>query len=333
MVPGLLRAAENRRLWQYSTFSWVKRVPAEMGAPANDQPVHLETMALANALSTVRFVTGYKEAALFDRTEAKEAAEAMVDALSMAQPGDDLELLSTAIRGGGFLSTTAGVTARFFVKDGKFNLIVQDPRNEYMAAYNFANQMPDFEYGSRKKKADGVVLKAPGAEVRRPDWILVPMSTLTTPVSQPVPAPVPAPVPQPVPVPVPQPAPVPVPVPVPVPAPVVAAAASTPAVVSSSVDYAVQGAEKFVIFTTPDRTLTLPDPGGANANRILTVLSSNVPGRSNKLTILCGSGSKLKSAADGYASAKGSCTLDAVKGQAPNASITCVSDGQSWFCQ
>ena len=177
MVPGLLQAAETRQMWQISAFSWIRRSPAEKGASANGQPLQVDPAALAKAMEGIRFVSGSAQEPLFERTEAEKLAKAMAEALSLAGPGEDLELLSTSKRGASFLSTSQAVTARVFAADGKLNLIVHDSRNDFMFQYNLDQMMPRFKYGSRTT-AGPVVLKDPEAEFRRTDWIALPVEAL-----------------------------------------------------------------------------------------------------------------------------------------------------------
>jgi hypothetical protein len=183
LVPGLLQAAGTRRTWMISTFSWIRRVPAEKGAPASGQPMRVEAAALAQALGAVRFVSGSAEEPLFDPAEAADVAKAMAEALALAGPDEDLELLSTAKRGRFALGDSLGVTARIFARDDKLNLIVHDARKDYMVEYRQETRMPEFDYGSRSV-AGGVTLKAPGAEVRRADWIVLPLAA-PAPVASP----------------------------------------------------------------------------------------------------------------------------------------------------
>jgi hypothetical protein len=77
------------------------------------------------------------------------------------------------------------VAARVFVQDGKLNLIVQDARLDFKYRYLMTNQMPVVQYGSRAKPG-AVVLKAAGAELPRPDWVVLPLAT--TSAAQPEPA-------------------------------------------------------------------------------------------------------------------------------------------------
>jgi hypothetical protein len=313
LAPGLLRAADTRT-WMISTFSWVKRIPAERGAPVNSQPLRVEAAVLERALGSVRLVSGPNEEPLFDPAEASDLAKAMAEALSLARLDEDLQLLSTAKRGRFVLGDSLAVTARVFVEDGKLNLIVHDARKDFMVEYRQETRLPEFEYGSRAA-AGGVLLQAPQAEVRRADWIILPLTPQAA--ASPLPAVRPAAEVHASAAPMAQPQPV---------------AGSVPAVaVSPGGSYTVQANDRVIVFSSVDSTLTVPDPGGANANRVLVIL---VPEYSNRLTIQCSAGSKLKHTLDGFAASGSSC-LFAASGTAPHLSgaITCVSDGSHWYCK
>ena len=211
--PGLRSAApESRRLWEISPFSWVRRAAAEKGAPANGQPLRVEAAALVQALGSVRVVvSGSLQESLFSLPETTSLGKALSEALAVAGPDEDLLLLSTSKRDAGLFGKSLGVTARAFVRDGRLNLIVQDGRLEFVDQYFRDFQMPRFDYGSRSKGGNAI-LKAPGAENPRPDWIVIPLDELVTPAPQPPAAAVP---PKPVPAPVPAAAPAVVPVAIP----------------------------------------------------------------------------------------------------------------------
>jgi hypothetical protein len=183
LVPGSILAAGTHTLWEFAPYSYLKRGPAEPGAAANSQPLKVDAATLAQALGAVRFVDKTKEEPLFMPAEVTTIADVMAEALALAKPGEDLSLLSTLNRGRGIVSNTRTVTARIFVLDGKLNLIVHDTRLEWLYYPSLTdNRMPTFDFGSRAKAGDAV-LKAPGAEVRRADWLVLPL-TAPAPASQ-----------------------------------------------------------------------------------------------------------------------------------------------------
>jgi hypothetical protein len=200
-------SAQGRTVWTLSAYTWIKRVPAEGGAPPNAHPARVTPEALQSLLGVVEAEVDRQQVPLFGRSELKELAAALSEALALAQPGEDLLLLATSRHGGGFLDRAEGLTARVFLRDGALNLIVHDARLNFLDDQLLNNREPTFVYGSRKAPS-GVALRAPGATLLRPDWLalaLPPPPPPPRPV-EPAPAPVPTPVPAPVAVPAPAPA-------------------------------------------------------------------------------------------------------------------------------
>jgi len=172
LLPVSAAPADTRRTWELNPFTRINRVPSEKGAPVNGHPLTVEPEALSQALGLVRFMAGRGEEPLFAPDEASNLSKALAEALALAEPGEDLELLSTIKRGSGFFSRSLSVTARLFARDGKLDLIVHDARLDCVSPYNVVLGMPKFEYGSRTT-ASRVVLKAAGAEARRADWLVL----------------------------------------------------------------------------------------------------------------------------------------------------------------
>lgn len=182
-----LQAAPGQTKWELSNFTWVHRVPAEPGAPANAQPAALSADAIQAMLVSVQAVVDKETVPLFAKEEAKALAKVFTEAFGLAQPGEDLILLSTSKRGGGFMEIAVGITARLFIRDGALNLIVHDARLPFMERYGADRTLPTFVYGSRKA-ASPENLRAPGASRLRGDWLAfplgaVPMSVATGPVA------------------------------------------------------------------------------------------------------------------------------------------------------
>ncbi|NTV75495.1 MAG: SHOCT domain-containing protein, partial [Holophaga sp.] len=184
-----------RRTWDFGILSYVRRTPAEKGAPPNAHPLAVEPAALAQALASVRFANEAKDDPLFTPAEADAMSKAMAEAFAAAGPGEDLVVLSTLKRESGFFAESFGVTARVFATGGRLNLIVHDTRLDFVYAYNLDNRLPPFEYGSRDK-AGAAVLKAPGAEARRADWLVLPLAAAKPAPAPEVPAVAPAPAPK-----------------------------------------------------------------------------------------------------------------------------------------
>ena len=106
LAPAVAFAAPaaTRRTWQLGSFSWIKRGTAEKGAAPNGHPLRVDASVLVQALGSVRFVAGPRESPLFDPAEAASLGNALAEALSVAGPDEDLQLLSTSKRDLGLLA-------------------------------------------------------------------------------------------------------------------------------------------------------------------------------------------------------------------------------------
>jgi hypothetical protein len=180
----------GRTQWKLSSFTWVKIDPAEPGAPANAHPAILTETALAAALLPVQASVEGRDFPLFAKDELAGLTKALVEALSLARPGNDLILLSTHRRGGGFMDQPQGLTARLFVREGALNLIVHDARLDFMDRYLAENTLPTFVYGSRTVPS-GAKLRAAGATQLRSDWLVLPLLSAPAVASAPKAAPAP----------------------------------------------------------------------------------------------------------------------------------------------
>jgi hypothetical protein len=174
LPPAFAAPAQAQKSWDISTWTWIRRKPAERGAAPNGQPLRVDAAAVEQALAGVRLVVGAGEEALFSAKECASLGQAMAEALTVAGPDEDLELLSTARRGSGYRADTLTVTATAFAVDGKLNLIVRDGRLDFLFPYHLNPQAPDFKFGSRSA-ASPTVLRAAGAESPRPDWVALPL--------------------------------------------------------------------------------------------------------------------------------------------------------------
>jgi hypothetical protein len=175
LAPAAVHGAgADQTQWKLGSFTWVKRVPAEPGAPANAHPAVITEAAIQALLAPIQAKDMGKDVPLFGKDDLKDVPKALSEALSLAQPGEDLVLLSTNKHGsglrGGFLERATGLTARLFVRDGALNLIVHDARMDFMDRYLVDNMQPTFVYGSRQK-ASAETLQAPQATRLRGDWL------------------------------------------------------------------------------------------------------------------------------------------------------------------
>jgi hypothetical protein len=192
-VPAARAAEPGQTQWKLASFTWVKRVPSEPGAPTNAHPAELTSEAIAAALGAVLVAVEGQTLPLFAKDELAGLTKALREAFAQALPGEDLILLSSHRRGGRFMDPSQGLTARLFVREGALNLIVHDARLDFMDRYSADRTLPTFAYGSRKEAA-GTSLQAAGATRLRSDWLALPLAAAApTPTLTPAPATAPAP--------------------------------------------------------------------------------------------------------------------------------------------
>ncbi len=188
-----LPATPAPRQWALDEFSRIELGAKEAPAPANNQPLRVDAAALQAQLGAVRLHTRDGDQPLFGTDELALLLPALVQALASAGPDDDVLLLSTARRGGGF-DVPLALSARVFVQGDALQLIVHEARRDFIAAYHRTHLMPRFVYGSRSA-AGGSHLSSASAESRRADWISMPVSVsvaMAMPLATPPPAPTPA---------------------------------------------------------------------------------------------------------------------------------------------
>lgn len=182
------KANPKRRTWQIGEFKSVQLVPKESGSEANQQPVSVQPEWLRQQLAYVRTTVNGVSVPLFAADELADLIEPIAQALSLAQPNDDLLLLSTARRGEGILVAPMGVTARLFAQGGNLNLIVRDARLDFVNNYRGSHVAPQFTFGSRSQAGSAVVQSA-NATSRRADWVAIPLTGSTTAAPAAAPAP------------------------------------------------------------------------------------------------------------------------------------------------
>ncbi len=173
----------KRRAWQIGEFKTVQLVARESGSEANQQPVSVQPEWLRQQLAYVRTTVNGPAVPLFSADELADLIEPIAQALSVAEPGDDLLLLSTSRRGEGILTAPLGITARLFAQGGNLNLIVRDARLDFVNNYRGTHIAPQFTFGSRSEAGRAVVQSA-NATSRRADWLAIPL-TAGTPVAAP----------------------------------------------------------------------------------------------------------------------------------------------------
>ena len=183
LAPVLAAPPVTKQKWELTLFSWVKRIPAEPGAPPNGHPAEVEASTLMHALGSVRYNTGNGMEPLFGLNEAADLSGVLSSAFAAVGPGEDLELVSSSKREEGILASSLTITARLFVLEGQLHLLVHDTRLDFVSTYDLDYRIPKFTLGSRTT-ASPVTLQASKARALRPDWLALPLG----PVPPPAPA-------------------------------------------------------------------------------------------------------------------------------------------------
>lgn len=168
----------QQRQWNVGEFTTVRLVEKEAGAASNDHPTTLNAEGLRTQLATAQVTVRGQTEALFGAEELIDITPALVEALSVARPEDDVQLLSTSRRGAGLLATPYGITARLFVQGGGLHLIVHDARLDFVNAYRGTQQLPTFVYGSRQKSGADA-MRSPVATSKRDDWLVFSLNAPT----------------------------------------------------------------------------------------------------------------------------------------------------------
>lgn len=184
LLPALLGAASlaiaapaPRKAWELGRFTWVKRIPAEPGAPPSQHPVAIDPRRLAEHLASLQVLDGKEEEPLFTASEPLGLARALAEALAAAGPGEDLELVATANRSAFVLASSLTVTARAFVAGGDLHLIFHDIRGDLTYSYHLDGRTPPFTLGARAR-ASAVAVKPGSGSSARPDWIRFSLANL-----------------------------------------------------------------------------------------------------------------------------------------------------------
>jgi len=182
--------------WTIGQFSQVARVPREAGSAPNQHPALVNIEGLRQQLGSLRVIVDGKPQALFGSDELADLLEPLRQALSVARPDDDLQVVSSSRRGLGFLYPELTITARLFVQGDQLNVIVRDARAEGVQQYWGTKQSvePTWRYASRTVQGSAV-LQSVSAANRRADWITIPMGAAAAATTAPMAAQSVAPVP------------------------------------------------------------------------------------------------------------------------------------------
>jgi hypothetical protein len=184
--------AQHRDTWKVGQFTWVKLVPREAGSPANEHPAALDAAFLEGRLGAVQFEDSGSLVPLFAKDELARLGPLLSEAFAAAGPDQDVILLSTHRRGGSFLTSPKGLTARLFRRDGALQVMVHDARLDFVDQYIGEEVLPAFRFGSRSA-AGPLRLACPGAATPRADWLAFPPAAQAPAAPQAAAAPAPAP--------------------------------------------------------------------------------------------------------------------------------------------
>jgi hypothetical protein len=168
----------KQRVWKVGEYTAVVLQAADAGSAPNRQPVRLNPDTLRNRLAGVEFRSDDRTLPLFSADELKDIVPTLVQALTMAGPGDDLLLLSTARRESGLIGLPMSITARLFMADGQLNLIVDSARQDTLSLFRAARMPPKLNFGSRATaslQSGAVALSSRSGQFKRADWLQLPV--------------------------------------------------------------------------------------------------------------------------------------------------------------
>jgi hypothetical protein len=100
---------------------------------------------------------------LFFPDEVAKLFEPPTQARSVAGPGDDIVLDSTARRDGGVMIAPLAITGRRLVQGNALHLIVHDARLDFVNADMGSRITPTFTFGSRSQASLSTIQTVPGA--------------------------------------------------------------------------------------------------------------------------------------------------------------------------
>lgn len=177
-------AAGQQKAWKYGEFSGIRLQARERDAPMNDHPLKPDVTVVERALASVEIVkSNDRVVPLLDAAEARSLAVSLSLALDKASSQEDVLVFSSARRESGMLALPATVVARIFMAQGQLNLIVQEARADLVAKIRSTRLMPELSFGSRSQ-ASGVQLKTSKGQLKRPDWVVLPMTERVEPALQ-----------------------------------------------------------------------------------------------------------------------------------------------------
>jgi Short C-terminal domain len=180
MPPASERMVDGvQRIWKLGEFSALRLSAKTDASEPNDQPATLDPAALQMALLGVQFESApgvWKP--LFVAADLQDISQALVKALALATPQDEVLLMASARYDGALLGLQRSVLARLFVSQGTLNLLVKEARADLLASYRVSNTLPAYDFGNRHGASASRIMAA-GATQLRPDWLALDLSGKT----------------------------------------------------------------------------------------------------------------------------------------------------------
>jgi hypothetical protein len=184
MPPASERVVNGvQRIWKIGEFTALRlAAQAEASAP-NDQPAALDPAAVQMALLGVQFESspGVMKP-LLAASDLQDISQALVRALALATPQDDVLLMASARFDGALLGVQRSVLARLFISHGALNILVKEARADLLASYRISNTLPVYDFGTRSE-ASAIKISASGAVQRRSDWLALAVGASVSPAS------------------------------------------------------------------------------------------------------------------------------------------------------
>ncbi|GAA5183849.1 hypothetical protein GCM10025771_36450 [Niveibacterium umoris] len=177
------KSPEKKLTWGDVDFV---RLVARNGGSPNAQPVSLDVKQVAAALATIQARPFRDVKELFSEDEIKKLSPAIVAALKIAGPDQDLAfVISGQHAWTGLVAPVLTNTGRIFFADGKLNIIIGLLQADVVGNKLYGSrQDPKFDLGSRTAPAKDVKIigvTEGQAQLVREDWIALTLAPSAAP--------------------------------------------------------------------------------------------------------------------------------------------------------
>jgi len=171
--------------WDYISFE--RRKGAEAGAPSS-HPATLTEQQVTTLLGAVRLQpekAGQPAKPLFTEDETNRLAAAIAGGLAVASPDEDLVFLTSGRRDFKELFGRMANSGRVFIADGQFNIIIGTELSDaLMYVRPGTKAFLNLPTGSRGKAAKDVHLATvAGGQLKREDWVVLPLNLQAAPAA------------------------------------------------------------------------------------------------------------------------------------------------------